>query len=108
MKPVDFRNETFASIQDRIAGSRGVVYAAWAKHGPCTTEQLAERSQLSILSLRPRTTELVQLGFLCLAETQDTAGAGVYRVRTQAELSAWLAEQHRIASTPQREMSFGS
>ena len=108
MKPVDFRNETFATIQNRIAGSRAAVYGAWAKHGPCTTEQLAGRSGLSILSLRPRTTELVQLGFICLAETQDAAGSGVYRVRTQAELSTWLAEQHRIASTPQREMSFGS
>lgn len=104
MKPVDFRNETFASIHNRIAGSRAAVYAAWAKHGPCTTEQLAERSKLSILSLRPRTTELVQLGFLCLAEIQDAAGSGIYRARTHRELAAWLAEQHRVACAPQREL----
>ena len=104
MKPVDFRNETFASIQNRIAGSRSAVYAAWSQHGPCTTEQLAERSKLSILSLRPRTTELFQLGFICLAEIQDVSGSGTYRVRSQPELVAWLAEQHRLANEPQREL----
>lgn len=105
MKPVDFRNETFHTIQGWITGSRAIVYAAWAKHGPCTTEQLAERSSISILSLRPRTTELCQLGFLCLAEIQDAKGEGTYRIRTQPELAAWLAEQHRHASNPQRELA---
>lgn len=91
MKPVDFRNETWNSIQNRIAGQRAAVLAAWTKHGPCTTEQLAERSGLEILSLRPRTTELLQLGFLRLAEVQQSNTEGTYRVSTQQEHSAWLA-----------------
>jgi hypothetical protein len=103
MKPVDFRNETFASIQNRIGGSRACVYAAWAKHGPCTTEDLARLSSISILSLRPRTTELFQLGFICLAEDQGGKGEGTYRVRSQPELASWLAQQQREAAGTQRE-----
>jgi hypothetical protein len=105
MKPVDFRNETFASIQNRIGGSRAAVLAAWQKHGPCTTEQLAERSKLSILSLRPRTTELEDLGFVCLSEVQESKTEGTYRARTQGEHATWIARQISAAQNPQREMA---
>ena len=107
MKPIDFRNETFASIQNRIAGSRAAVLAAWKTHGPCTTEELAERSGLSILSLRPRTTELLDLGFVRLNEDQAAKGEGTYRACTYSEHMAWFTEQQRAASTSQREISFG-
>lgn len=115
MKPVDFRNETFATIQNRIAGSRAAVYAAWAQHGPGTTEEVCARwtpDPRAILSFRPRTTELYQLGFIACCEEESPShlhshspsrGAR-YRIRTQAELSAWLAEQHRDAINPQREL----
>jgi hypothetical protein len=110
MKPVDFRNETFNSLQGWINGSRGEVYAAWAKHGPGTTDEVCARwsdNPRAILSFRPRTTELFQLGFVCLDEAQGSAGSGVYRVRTQPELAAWLAEQHRTAANTQRELALG-
>jgi len=93
MKPIDFRNETWNSIQNRIAGNRAAVLEAWTKHGPCTTEQLADRSGLELLSVRPRTTELLQLGFLRLAEVQATNTEGTYRASTQPEHARWLADQ---------------
>jgi hypothetical protein len=107
MKPIDFRNETFADLQGRIAGLRAVVLDAWRKHGPCTTEELAERSEISILSLRPRTTELYQLGFLTLAEDQERKGEGRYRARTEAELDRWFHQQRREALLEQRELALG-
>jgi len=105
MKPIDFRNETFAGIQNRISGSRACVLEAWRTFGPCTTEQLAERSRLSLLSLRPRTTELFQLGYVCLADAQESGLEGTYRVRTQPEHAAWVAREIEKARNPQTEMN---
>jgi hypothetical protein len=100
MRPIDYRNETWESIKRRIAGDRMRVYDAWTKHGPCTTEELFARSGIRILSLRPRTTELMQLGLVELVPVDRCAGiggridrhkaaGGVYRAVsiTQAELS---------------------
>ncbi len=93
MKPIDFRNVTFAELQARLAGGRAAVLAAWNRYGPGTTAVVAARAQISILTFRPRTTELLQLGFLGLAEQQRTHGEGTYRSRTDAEVATWLAEK---------------
>lgn len=105
MKPIDFRNTTFAELQSRITGQRAAATKAWAGHGPGTTAQVAERSGMSVLNLRPRTTELVQLGFVCLDAVQPAKGEGRYRLRTPSEHAAWYHAQHRTAHTPQRELS---
>jgi hypothetical protein len=97
MKPVDFRNATFAELAGRIAGQRASALEAWRQHGPATTAELAERSGLSILTLRPRTTELVQLGYVTLCEAQPAGHEGVYRVRTDEELAAWFTAQQAAA-----------
>lgn len=106
MKPVDFRNATFADLESRLAGMRESVLAAWRAHGPGTTVQIAARSEIGLLTLRPRTTELFELGFLTLAEDQQAKGAGTYRVRTYAEHLAWLTEQQRQAGTGQKQFGF--
>ncbi len=98
MSPIDFRNATFASLRARVSRQRRQVYEAWLRHGPCTTSELSQRSGLHILSLRPRTTELVQLGFVCLARHQPRAGEGVYRARTDAEVMGWLRAKQRAAA----------
>jgi predicted ArsR family transcriptional regulator len=93
MKPVDFRNETFAQIQERVSGDRQRVLAAWLEHGPCTTAELAAKSGIPILTLRPRTTDLYQLGFVICVEEETSGGptggrapAGAhYRAATPAE-----------------------
>jgi len=72
MKPVDFRNITWDQLHGHLAGLRQQVYDAFAQHGPGTTREVSERSRISILTLRPRTTELVQLGFVeCLGGSDD-------------------------------------
>ena len=85
MNPVDYRNDTWKSIQDRLSGLRALVYDAWHRHGPGTTREVAARSGIDILTFRPRTTELYQLGLVELAEDPGAighdipGGEGVYR-----------------------------
>lgn len=109
MKPVDFRNATFDSLAAYITGQRERVFQAWGAHGPCTTEELAARSGISILALRPCTTELHQLGFVVLADNRQSeiqnrkSNGGTYRVATPEEFAAFL----RSARNPQRELALG-
>ena len=105
MKPADFRNETFTSIGNRIAGQRAAVLNAWLVHGPGTTAEIAERSKISILSLRPRTTELFELGFVCLTDSQPEKGEGTYRKRTVAEHLEWFNRTQQAARSGQTEIS---
>lgn len=97
MKPIDFRNATFADLGCRIAGQRASALEAWRVHGPATTAELAQRSGLSILTLRPRTTELVQLGYVVLCDQQPAGHEGLYRVRSEEELAAWFTAQQAAA-----------
>ncbi|MGC3991681.1 MAG: hypothetical protein QM796_18720 [Chthoniobacteraceae bacterium] len=70
MNPLSVRNEPTAPLRPRVQGFRRTVLEAWQLHGPCTTRELASRSGLELLTLRPRTTELLQLGLLaCLPGT---------------------------------------
>ncbi len=71
MKPIDFRNATWQEIQGKLSGQRRLIYEAWLLHGPCTTRELAHKSGLSILTVRPRTTELFQLMLLDLTGDKD-------------------------------------
>jgi len=64
MRTIDYRNATWASMQASLSGIREQVYHAFEKHGPGTTREVSIKAGISILTLRPRTTELVQLGFV--------------------------------------------
>jgi len=83
MKPVDFRNETFASIQERLTDERLRVYEAMKSAGPVTTRKLAEYMGVAPEFIRPRVTELFQM------EAVELVGAhgheGVYRARLLGE-----------------------
>lgn len=96
MKPIDYRNATFAQVQKTIDGRREEVLQAWQEHGPCTTEECARRSGLSILTLRPRTTELVQMGFV--VHLGGKGGAGTYRAASIAEAQTFFTERQTEAT----------
>lgn len=66
MKPVDYRNETWDSLRARLTSLRLTALMAWRAHGPGTTREVAQRSGFDLLSFRPRTTELVQIGLVDL------------------------------------------
>ena len=107
MKAIDYRNATYHDVLKYISGQREAVLRAWRDHGPCTTEELAERSGLSILNIRPRSTELAELGFVLLSEDQSSATTkgGVYRAATTAETQARFRQLKHNATEPQRELS---
>jgi hypothetical protein len=84
MKPIDYRNETFADIRARIGALQERIYAGFVKYGPCTTRELADlisepHKRIDLLTVRPRTTELFQLGYVELAYPDLPSREGVYQ-----------------------------
>jgi hypothetical protein len=62
MKPTDYRDMTWEEIKCALVEDRLAVYNSLQVWGPCTTRQLAVYMSLDILSVRPRMTELCQMG----------------------------------------------
>jgi len=106
MQPIDYRNATFADVQSRCAGQRQQVFNELARLGPCTTRELAARSGIDLLSIRPRITELVDLGLVALHEilSQLTKHEGVYYTLTTAEAEA-LFNQRWQAATKEEQLA---
>jgi predicted transcriptional regulator len=78
MTPLDVRNETWESVQDRLQGDREKVYFALLDAGPQTTRALAVTMNWERDNVRPRVTELLQCVFVeCVGK--DTDGAGIYK-----------------------------
>lgn len=90
MKPADLRNATWAEVQTHLGEDLLRVHAAYLEHGPGTTRQLSEKSGISLLTLRPRTTDLYQLGLVeC---TGRTGSEGIYSHVPHATAAArWAA-----------------
>ncbi len=81
MQAIDCRSETWESVMKRVEGIRKEVYRLLMIHGPCTTRVLALKSgTLSVLTIRPRMTELCQLGLArCVGRHKDLlTSEGVY------------------------------
>lgn len=95
MKPADLRNATFHSLVGGLSRQRLEVWRAWSAHGPGTTRAIAARAGMDILSFRPRSTELYQLGLLELLCDETAGHEGVYRARTNVETDRWLESRKR-------------
>jgi hypothetical protein len=100
MNPIDFRKDTFERLKTRISGLRNQTYRAWVVYGPGTTADVCAKARMSILTFRPRTTELVEMGLVILDESAQATGkagrqgnGGVYRARTYLEWRDWIAAQ---------------
>lgn len=81
MKAIDCRAETWENVLKRVGGIRIEVWHLLRDHGPCTTRVLALKSgTLSVLTVRPRITELCQLGMAkCVGRHKDLmTSEGVY------------------------------
>ncbi len=95
MNPTECRDITWTEMQGRIVGLRADMHEGLRMHGPCTTRQLAERMRRDILSVRPRVTELCELGF---AEcTGREGGEGIYRAYDYSEAARRFSEAKAIA-----------
>jgi len=103
MKPIDFRNETFDALRSRLNEDRQRVHQAWLDHGPGTTREVAGRAGIDLLSFRPRSTELFQIGAIELMPGRQSH-EGIYQARTVAGWSAWYAEQREFAVNHQLQM----
>lgn len=96
MKPVDLRNETWEQARGRIGKDMQRVWDAVRNHGPGTTRKIAEAACISLLTLRPRVTDLFQLYLVELVDKDGTEG--VYRAREFAEAEA-AYNQERLRLT---------
>lgn len=99
MKPIDFRNETYRDLQDRLQGMRLAALRAWQLYGPGTTREIAAKARIDILTFRPRTTELCQLGLVELVEGQEGSEGheGQYRALSDDEYRERFADCQRMA-----------
>lgn len=95
MNAAEIRDLNFEQLKDRLEGLRAAVHSALQLHGPCTTRELAARSGIDLLSVRPRVTELVELGF---AEcTRREGGEGVYRALGYTEAAKAFKDRQALA-----------
>lgn len=93
MKPVDLRNATWREVLTHLTEDLVKVHLAWQAHGPGTTRQVAQLSGISILTFRPRTTDLHKLGLVILVSHENSEGIYAHRTREDAEVScAWQRE----------------
>lgn len=90
MKPTDLRNATWRDVLTHLTDDLVRVHLAWQAHGPGTTREIAQKSGISLLTFRPRTTDLYKLGLVVLVDSDSANGIYAARTHEQAELSrAW-------------------
>lgn len=114
MKPIDFRNATFAELRGHLVKKREAVWLDWQayeiRHGTAgaTTRQVCLWAGRDILQFRPRCTELFQMGALKLGTQNAEPGTqnreGVYVLRSMPEWEAWCAEQRAHATSGQQQL----
>lgn len=87
MDPLDYSKANWEDLQDRMSALRLAALLAWRAHGPGTTRQVAAKCGMDLLTFRPRTTELYQLGYVMLLDQPGTAarGEGIYAALTDEE-----------------------
>ncbi len=108
MKATDLRDATWKQVLTHITEDMVKVHLAWQAHGPGTTRQIAQLSEISILTFRPRTTDLMKLGLVILVDNEGNEGIYAYRSREDAEVSCtWQRDGDfrngkAIASEPER------
>ena len=77
--PRTIRDANWELIRGHLAGPRQAVHAWLLAHGPATTGMIAEGTGIPLLTVRPRVTELVQLGFaVCEGRNPFCWREGIY------------------------------
>lgn len=99
MKPIDFRNATWAEVREHVTEDMRRVHEAYLKHGANTTRALATLSGISVFTLRPRTTDLFQCG---LVDCVGSSGReGIYEYRSDEQAMVLLEARQRAAMARQ-------
>ncbi len=102
MKPIDYRNETWSQVMERVNDKRNDVHLLLSIHGPCTCRELAEKSARDILSIAPRVTELYQMGLVELVGKSGTRG--IYKA-VDFQVAEQTFETRRSAALVQPELN---
>ena len=97
MKPIDFRNETFDDIYGRLNDDRMACLQKLREIGPSTTRNLAEQMGLAPEFVRPRVTELYQIGAVDLVDSHGHEG--VYQARFEGDWILWCGAQKTLATS---------
>lgn len=103
MKAIDYRKATWDHVRAHLSGLRQQVYDAFVRYGAGTTREISSKAGISILTLRPRTTELVQLGFVEILGGDETGREAIYvavPVLTVQERFEWMKKQPRQVELP--------
>ena len=101
MKPIDVRNAKFEELQPLLTGLRRRVWEGWIAYPGLTTRELAAVTGIDLLTLRPRTTELYQMGVVTLiAVSPGDNYEGTYAARTMEEWQRW----HELQQTNQLQL----
>lgn len=104
MLPIDHRNATFQDLQAKVTGNRLAVLEALKRHGAATTRELAHAMGWEVLSVRPRLTELFQLGFVrCLDREHHE---GTYEALTGSEARQLHAQRQAEALGTETQLAF--
>lgn len=99
----DLRFVHFEEIQARLDGNRHRVWDTLLVFGPATGSELAEAMNWSVLSVRPRLTELREMRFVeATGDRRD--GEHVFRALTQNEVKQLIDDAKQ--SSPQAELAF--
>jgi hypothetical protein len=108
MRPIDYRNATWHGLKSHLHGLRLAAHNAYRDHGPGTTRQVADASGIDILTLRPRTTELFQMGFIELVPDPlgNRSKEGTYRtVSEETARHRFQVRQAEALSLAQPELA---
>jgi predicted transcriptional regulator len=107
-----YRQMAWEDVQARLVDDRLAVYLALQMWGPCTTRQLARLMDRDILSVRPRVTELLQMGFAVEVEVSAerrfmdrAAREGYYRAERIEDVER--AHRRGVDAPIQAEMQLG-
>ena len=103
MNPVDFRNANWEEIQASLNGRRQRVYEALLTYGPGATRELAIHMREDILAVRPRVTELHQLGLAKCIDDQPTREGHYLAIPIQKAKAEF--EQLKAGNPKQQELS---
>jgi len=101
MQAIDIRDNNWKNILERVTGEREIVYRLWQEFGPATNRELAQKSSRDLLSIAPRTTELLQLGLLELIGQKEHRG--IYQA-IDLSTAQQNFERHRAAAMVQPEL----
>lgn len=91
----DIKRDQLAKISEGLKGLRAQVHADLTLCGPCTTEALAGFMRYSVLTVRPRVTELIECGLAERVGRQEGTGCGIYAAISQEEATRRFHEKAR-------------